>query len=811
MNYGLRQMAMIGMLCGLAACGGDSQPLAESPSPPPPPADVTPIWLKGDLHVHDDHSSDGSAPRQLADDRGPGNVAIQDQISFARLSGLDFLPLTDHRTYDQHYDPNWESGDLLLIPGEEANGSPHATVHGAVDTVVQGADDGDNGDLRRLQQSIWFAHSQGAVWVTAHPDDGAVEDDGSPNARASAVGVDLVETWNRASNIEKEIDYAEHRWNAGYRFGIAGGSDNHFREIWLLAGPGLPTTEVYAAGRSERGILQGLRDGRTRLYADAASPIVNLEADFDGDGVFEATGGDEVIAPLGQKGQLRINVDRGMGTSVLLYAAPGRSAGPLATFSPSLLELQSSYLVDVEAPAEGWYRVEVRGLSLPHSFDTSEIPTSIVPMPQELPNQLRAATSPIFVSTAAAVAQPEVPIPVDSGVDEGARWVLGGTAAFSGFADLAVSTGYRHVVAEIHEPGVTRVQYRRGSGDQWDAPLTLSDSGSARFPQVAALGNQVWVVWQDEAGGQQPRRPSIRMRRSEDAGVTWSAIDTLRAPDGRAEHPAIAVTPSAEAVVVWQEIRAGEPFDVYAQVLGRDAEPINLSRSGKSIQAAHPLDTRSARYPASVWPQVAVASDGRIAVGWQDNRTDPDPLWTGQSLTGEGTDPDNWQIGLRLRSAGASDWGELHSLGADDAADRHPDVAFTGDGRWVIAWESKPLRSSGVNLEIRAAQELADGSASEPTPLAPSAHGMGQFVRLGPGADGDVLAVWADSRADDWRWRVMHARLEQGQWAAAELISAPGNNTWPATAQGEIVFASTRRALRLQRDPTQQIYWLPAR
>ncbi|MDP9141755.1 MAG: hypothetical protein M3O62_13290, partial [Pseudomonadota bacterium] len=88
-------------------------------------------WVKGDMHVHDDHSSDGSFLRQTADDRGPGNVSISDQIGFARLMGLDFLPLTDHRTYDQHYDPTWTSANLLLIPGEEANGSPHATVHGA--------------------------------------------------------------------------------------------------------------------------------------------------------------------------------------------------------------------------------------------------------------------------------------------------------------------------------------------------------------------------------------------------------------------------------------------------------------------------------------------------------------------------------------------------------------------------------------------------------------------------------------------------------------------------------------------------------
>jgi hypothetical protein len=52
---------------------------------------------------------------------------------------LKFLPLTDHRTYDQQYDPLWESSSLLLLPGEEANLKPHSTVLGGTDSIVQGA------------------------------------------------------------------------------------------------------------------------------------------------------------------------------------------------------------------------------------------------------------------------------------------------------------------------------------------------------------------------------------------------------------------------------------------------------------------------------------------------------------------------------------------------------------------------------------------------------------------------------------------------------------------------------------------------
>lgn len=91
-----------------------------------------------------------------------------------------------------------------------------------------------------------------------------------------------------------------------------------------------------------------------------------------------------------------------------------------------------------------------------------------------------------------------------------------------------------------------------------------------------------------------PRRPAIYLRRSSDGGATWAAEQLVRGIPGRAERPAIALTPDGEPVVVWQEIRAAQPFDVLAQVIGVDAEPVNVSRPGKSFNAANPVDTRSA-------------------------------------------------------------------------------------------------------------------------------------------------------------------------------------------------------------------------
>lgn len=761
------------------------------------------------MHVHDDHSSDGSLPRQASDDRLPGNMSITDQIGIAQLRALNFLPLTDHRTYDQHYDPLWRSDSLLLIPGEEANGAPHATVHGAVDTVVQGAEVAGAPARRSLQQSIWDAHLQDAVWITAHPDDGEVDEQGQPNDFADAVGIDAVEVWNKASNAEIEIDYAENRWNAGFRFGVAGASDNHFKELWLLAGPGQPRSGVLAAALTERAIVAGLRAGRSRVRADerGASGTMTLSADG-----IAAQPGDEVVASVGTALTLQYDVSGNPGDVVRVFRSPGRSQGAVSTQTIGFSgQLQMSLPVSVESQPT-WYRLEVRGLGAPQTVDYAALADDplgfVLGGALSLTGQLRLMVSPIFVSSGPVEPQLATPLPADTGVDDSAVAALGSIGQFSGFADIAVSDQNKlHVVAEAHDAGRSRVLYRRADDAAAAAVVLSGDSVAARFPRVAALGDIVYVVWQDSDGREIPQRPRILMRQSLDGGRQWQAVQTIAEPDGRAEHPAIAVDRQGRVMVAWQQITPDQPFDIYAQLLGVDTAPINLSGEGKSIAAANPLDTRSARYPASVWPNVAVAADGRFAIAWQDNRDDPDPLWTGQSGSGEGTNPDDWQIRLRQRAAGATDWSALITLGAADRADRHPDVAYDPAGKLVAVWDSKVLSAAGVNLAVLSSESL-DGVTGWSEPIAITDEGLGssQNPRIGTGLDGRLRVAWADSRSADWRWRIGTVRQSvDAGWSGAELLLSKGNNGWPALDGGVLVFASTRNAMRLQRDPTQQI------
>ena len=806
------------LLCALSLAACSEPRSVQTAKTAVPKAAPVGSYLAGDMHVHNDHSSDGSALRQGLDGRGPGNVSVADQIGQGVQNNLAWMPLTDHRTYDQHYDPLWTSDALLLIPGEEANGSPHANVLGHVDYLVQGSPYTGRPGWSVLQTSIWDAHSQGAVWSHNHPDDGHVNEDGTPNERANAVGADVVEVWNKASGIETELRYAENRWNAGYRFGGVGASDNHFRELWTIAGPGTPATMAFASDESERAILQGLQRGRTVIAADnnGLAPLVTLEADLDGDAVYEAIAGDEVVAAAGTAGKLRVRIQRGTGATVTIYRNPGRTVpeGTFASYQPILPDDRREF--DVSASAEqSWYYVEVRGPGPIDAVNTEDLASALNPL--NLLNVRRAMTSPIFIGPMLAMPQGEQPVPADVGIDDGAVLALGELQAFAGFPDLALSGGVTHLVAEQHREGATQVFYRQRRTDGSFGPAVdlAPQSRSARFPRIAASGSRVWVVWQDERAGQLPRRPAIYLRQSSDGGASWQPEQLLRGIAGRAERPVIALSASGAPLVAWQEIRPGEPFDVFAQLLGVDAEPINLSRSGKSFNAANPLDTRSALWPASLWPAVSVRADGLMALAYQDNRDDLDPLWTGQVLVGDGTEVDDWQIRVHTRAATAASWSPPVVIGAADRADRHPSLAFNGSGVLLATWDSKDLNPAGGNRSIRYSFSSDDGASFVDTG-APPAIGLdeaadSQHPRLGLEPDGRLRAVWTDNRSSDWRWRTATALLDAGttpSWSAATLLMGQGVNTWPATASGSLVFASTRNAARMQRDVTQQVLLL---
>ncbi|MCU1591459.1 MAG: hypothetical protein JWP11_2715 [Frankiales bacterium] len=784
-------LAAAGAIAGAAALpGGRAQAAVRGTTVVAASADdvvARGFWLAGDTHVHCDHSSDGSFIRQVVSQQGPGNLSVADQIGEGERIGLQWMPLTDHRTYDQHWDPQWTSSKLLLIPGEEANGSPHATCLGAVDVVVDGANPPGSPSHRHVQQSIWESQAQDASWGIAHPDDTRIEND-------SVVGASTIETWNRASLPDVEIDYAESRWNKGFRYGVAGACDCHFKELWPIAGPGMPTTWVLSGALSERAILDALRGGRTTLSSSPVGAFVTLEADADGDGVFEAVGGDEVAVPVGRSITLRVRAQRAPGMQLLVYEAPGRAATPL--LDVTVTGIDETHTLTVNTPSgTHWWRAEIRGYGTPPGLTTD--PQADIP---KQPDQLQAMTSPLFATSGAlAVPQPTIALPPLVGDASGAVVVSGD---WNGFPDVAVAATGPQVVSELHRAGLTYVEHHGPTGTR-----KVFGNGKSRFPKVVAAGNDVWLTYQEEHN-QLPHTPQIYLAHSADGGRTWGSERLLSDGQGRQERPAIGLLPDGRPVVAWQAA-TGSAVEILVWAPG-DTAPTVLSNTGKVITPPNPADTRSARYPASLFPDIAVLADA-VVVSWQDNRNDPDPGWTGHltppgTTAVAGTDPDAWEPMVSVRRLDATTWSApIRVAPAANRADCHPALGATPDGTLVCAWDSRPLSSSGVSPAIQAATSTDLGLTwSTPVAVDPAPSYFSQRPRLAADPDGRLRMVWYDARGTDWRWAVRSAVLAESGWQPEGEVLRGGNCTWPALNAGVVVAATDRNA-QSQRDRTQDI------
>jgi hypothetical protein len=119
------------------------------------------------------------------------------------------------------------------------------------------------------------------------------------------------------------------------------------------AGPGQPTTWIYAQSLTVKGLLDGLRAGHTFVSDEPPNylgPHIYLEADGDRNGTYESMMGDTV--PPGSR--LRVRVTGGAGTFIRGFTNGGRQMlGPVLVTS-------NNFSYAFRAPAAStWVRAEL--------------------------------------------------------------------------------------------------------------------------------------------------------------------------------------------------------------------------------------------------------------------------------------------------------------------------------------------------------------------------------------------------------------------------------------------------------------------
>ncbi|HXG27871.1 MAG TPA: CehA/McbA family metallohydrolase, partial [Nevskiales bacterium] len=284
-------------------------------------------WLAGDLHVHTTYSHDSyGGPNEIAeplsqvlpgvlpgdDNTGPEEFytfghTVERQFLIGSARGLDYLAITDHNDIRAQSDPGFGAHGVIALPSYENSLAGHAQMHGATRVY---------NNAQPLQALADELRADGGVFQVNHPAGESVDwhhdADWAPARDGSYEGdvvPDTVEVWNiswlwqppapSANSLDDAVRYWEGWLDRGEKVGLTGGSDNHYVATTPIQGVGQPTTWVFATERSTRGVLEALRAGRTSVSHQPPllrAPQLQLEADADGDGIYESRLGDTVAS-----------------------------------------------------------------------------------------------------------------------------------------------------------------------------------------------------------------------------------------------------------------------------------------------------------------------------------------------------------------------------------------------------------------------------------------------------------------------------------------------------------------------------------
>jgi hypothetical protein len=174
-------------------------------------------------------------------------------------------------------------------------------------------------------------------------------------------GFQGIEIWNapwRWYNEPALVRWQYHL-NRGQRMVAVGGSDSHCippAEMTQPNLPGEPCTWVYVEGPlTQRGVLEAIERGRVFVSEGPTGPFIELRADADGDGTFEALPGDviEVTPERPVRFRLRYRGPEGVHLRLLGYK------GIVKEITAPTEEHDDE--IELTCQGRDYLRVEVRG------------------------------------------------------------------------------------------------------------------------------------------------------------------------------------------------------------------------------------------------------------------------------------------------------------------------------------------------------------------------------------------------------------------------------------------------------------------
>lgn len=302
---------------------------------PSPVLSTEGAWYRGELHAYSRY--------------GPGSESVGRLIRRAESAKLDFLAITDPNTMASAFDPEFSSESLVLIPAMEW-GRPET---GTALLYAPGIIPGVSQSRAEAQATVVWIQAQGGIFAVAHP---------VWPEHSWQWGLDYfnaMEVWCGGwrdvapARLAQLDDRWQERDEAGeLKFAIAEAAASNYisangqsalfydlvsnrgEKACVIAGSastgpkvplGEPVTYIYAREKSLKGMLEGLRKGRTYVSRGLNGPTVEFQADVLNDGSIDTGMGG--IIPINKESKFIVGVEgaKGARLEILLNGLPIRS------------------------------------------------------------------------------------------------------------------------------------------------------------------------------------------------------------------------------------------------------------------------------------------------------------------------------------------------------------------------------------------------------------------------------------------------------------------------------------------------------
>jgi len=297
-----------------------------------------------------------------------------------------------------------------------------------------------------------------------------------------------------------------------------------------------------------------------------------------------------------------------------------------------------------------------------------------------------------------------------------------------------------HVVwHEDRSGGKNQILYAAGraGGAIWDEPQQLSTNpdgdANAENPEIACVGEQVFVVWEDDRDSELGHR-NVYFRASQDEGRLWQPEQLLSSDedgDWDALEPRIAADPDPNGVdvrmyVAWYDNRFGA-YDIYVQ---------SGTNGYNWLVDEIRIDTDPPGAAYSAHPLIASDGIGGVYVAWEDSRDGTNAVYAHHS-----SDWGNNWLGSDVRLDGPSDDADAFGLAlAVDRARTDPPVPAV-----YVAWHDG--RNGPKDIYLNRSTDAGGTWQGEPTRIDNDAPGSANsFYPALNVVDDRVLVTWHDDR-----------------------------------------------------------------